>query len=337
MSDNYLEYPIWTRSIELDASTLKYKTNIHQFLAFFEYYINNIIDSPDKEARVNFISTTDGLELQVVTLDFNQDQVENYYDQFITFLAEPNLLKKVINKVKQYNEDDTDVLKDEIVEELLNKLIVVRKEVLKIENSLLRSLKAENQTETLNTIKKDLSEVKNRILDSLTEKKNLEKNNQYFQEILSSFSPLSINIINNQTKNMTTQNFSNSTINNSGNIVFGNNYSDLIINTKEKISNMVSPDDKNEDKLIQIQGYLLELIELVTTNQDIPEHQKEVGIKAVDQITNYAKHDGELDDKNKGIIQNSLQTISSIFNAVGSTVSNLETLKNLAGIFGLKI
>jgi len=337
MSDNYLEYPIWTRSIELDAYTLKYKTNIHQFLAFFEYYINNIINSPEKEARVNFISTTDGLELQVVTLDFNQHQVEDYYDQYITFLAEPNLLKKVINKVKKYNDDKVDDLKDEIVEELLNKLILVRKEVLKIEKTLLDSLKDRNQTETLNTIKKDLTEVKNRILESLTEKKNLQKNNQYFQEILSSFSPLSINITNNQTKNMTNQNFTNATINNSGNMVFGNNYSELIINTKDKISNMVSPEDKNEDKLIQIQGYLLELIELVTTNQDIPEHQKEVGIKAVDQITNFAKHDGEIDEKNKGIIQNSLQTISSIFNAVGSTVTNLETLKNLAGIFGLKI
>lgn len=339
MSDNYLQYPVWTRSIELDTETMEYKVDINQFLAFFEFYLNDIVNEPDKEAAIHLLSTAGGLELQVVSVDFSKEEINEYYDQYITFLAEPNLINKIVQNIKKStNASSTEEVL--VLDEILAKFLKMKKEIKDLRKTI--ENKQETSSDLVNEIDKPdqndlVMELKNKILVSLTEKEILEKDKQYFQEIVKNFSNQNINIINNQTTIMSQQNFQNSNINNSGNLNFGQNYSHMISNAKLEIAEMVVPDDLTEDTLIQIQGYLMEILELVSTNQEIPEAEKEVAIKAVNKITRLSQHNADVDDNRKGIIQNSIETIAGIFSTVNNTISSIETVKNLAGIFGLKI
>ncbi len=346
MSDNYFEYPIWTRSIELDQEIREYKIDITQFLVFFEYYLNELTwqdKAVTKEAAINLISTNEGLDIQVVSIDFSENEVDQKYQEYISFFAEPALLNKIISNLKSSSAEHSE--EGLIAEEFMHKLIKMKREIKSLQNSLSNSANDPSQNEDPKVLKEEIKSLKNKILTSLTETEILTKDKQYFQEIIKNFSNQNISLIsqkisqqnNINTSSMTQQNFQNSNINNSGNMNFGQNYSEMVSNSRQKIVEMVKPTDDSEDKLIQIQGYLLEILELITTNQEIPEIQKEVAIKAVNHITENSEHNANLDDKKTGIIQTALETISSIFNGVSSTVSNLETVKNLAGIFGLKI
>ena len=313
--------------------------DINQFLAFFEFYLNDIVNEPDKEAAIHLLSTAGGLELQVVSVDFSKEEINEYYDQYITFLAEPNLINKIVQNIKKStNASSTEEVL--VLDEILAKFLKMKKEIKDLRKTI--ENKQETSSDLVNEIDKPdqndlVMELKNKILVSLTEKEILEKDKQYFQEIVKNFSNQNINIINNQTTIMSQQNFQNSNINNSGNLNFGQNYSHMISNAKLEIAEMVVPDDLTEDTLIQIQGYLMEILELVSTNQEIPEAEKEVAIKAVNKITRLSQHNADVDDNRKGIIQNSIETIAGIFSTVNNTISSIETVKNLAGIFGLKI
>ena len=318
---------------------MEYKVDINQFLAFFEFYLNDIVNEPDKEAAIHLLSTAGGLELQVVSVDFSKEEINEYYDQYITFLAEPNLINKIVQNIKKStNASSTEEVL--VLDEILAKFLKMKKEIKDLRKTI--ENKQETSSDLVNEIDKPdqndlVMELKNKILVSLTEKEILEKDKQYFQEIVKNFSNQNINIINNQTTIMSQQNFQNSNINNSGNLNFGQNYSHMISNAKLEIAEMVVPDDLTEDTLIQIQGYLMEILELVSTNQEIPEAEKEVAIKAVNKITRLSQHNADVDDNRKGIIQNSIETIAGIFSTVNNTISSIETVKNLAGIFGLKI
>ena len=332
---NYFEYPIWTRSIELEPESLQYKTDIRQYLSFFEYYLNDIAGNKNQEALVSTISNSDGMELQVVSITFTPEEVDAYYENFIAFLAEPKLINKVINKIKR----DNPTLENELIQELLNSLVKLKKQTKELDEGVRDSYKYAEKLDKDKTerLEKEVSELKTRILGCLTESQNLQKDKQYFQDIIKNFSRQNITIIDPKTTIMNQQNFQNSTINNSGNINFGKNYGELVSNSRQKIVEMVKPNDLGEDKLIQIQGYLIEILELITTNQQIPENKKEMAIKSLDIITENSKHQSEVGTDKLGIIKTALETISSIFEAVGGTISNMETVKNLAGILGLKL
>lgn len=343
MLDNYFEYPVWTRSIELDQEIREYKIDITQFLIYFEYYLSEIVDE-NKDAVINLISTPIGLDLQVITVDFSEEEVNNKYQEYISFLAEPELLKKIISNLKKSFLND----ENELTLAVLNKFLKIRKEVKSLQDNLSESVEDNLTNDNPKILKQEIFNLKNKILASLTETEILTKDKQYFQEVIKNFSQQKINLLStkfiqqtheNTINNniMSQQNFQNSNINNSGNMNFGQNYSNMISEARQKIVDMVLPTDKLEDKLIQIQGYLQEILELIITNQEIPEAQKEVAIKAVSRIAQTTTHSPELDPNHTGIVQTALETISSVFNGVSNAITNLETIKNLAGILGLKI
>lgn len=84
--------PTWSREIIFENGSYRFKSDVAQYMAFFEDFLN----TQEKTALINILSITDGLKIEINTNDFTRAEIESQYDDFIRFYQNPESIKQLV-------------------------------------------------------------------------------------------------------------------------------------------------------------------------------------------------------------------------------------------------
>jgi hypothetical protein len=113
--------PTWSRSIPLNKQKPGIKAQIKRILTYFEDFLTLIVGDERRTAEVVLRPQENALILEVVSLDFEPQEIENWYNQYIQFLADPNLIDDLIHGLTSANQTHDQLnnqLKIELVEQI---------------------------------------------------------------------------------------------------------------------------------------------------------------------------------------------------------------------------
>lgn len=289
---------IWSRLVHLEKSMLTIKRELSDYLSLFSLYLRSM---EGEVLAVQVETHPNTLELEVTALDFIPEKVDSYYAQFVAFYADPVLLEKVTKAVKQRK-------KLAQREWLLNHVLPKLQQTISELNQAVKHLEQKH-----NLTKQD-------IVSHLAHQTYLEQENVYLKEIIKNLSQ----------KNMSAINIHNSTINNNGVLNFGH----IFDSVRNSVDNLSFTSEFDSETTSQIQNLLLEILEKIKTNQELPGEQK---IQVLQELQTIAEEGAYNKPTTVEKVKESLQNLGGMLQAIASGKELFDQLKELAKLFGISI
>ena len=142
----------WSQEINFVNGTYRYKVEFNQYLAFFEHFLTNIIpNNENKKVDFSILSKDKGVKILIQTNDFEKTELDNFYQEYIKFFFEPEILEEY---AFQFNQNP-ETMRAGLIQSNYSRILDLKKEVNRLkfdideQKNIFQRTMSENEKETV--------------------------------------------------------------------------------------------------------------------------------------------------------------------------------------------